>query len=70
MTDIDLDKDRMKVRKWLDEEVKLGEYFVLFMNHGFNDLETVMELNEDHLKEMGIDKVGHRIKILKHTNKG
>ena len=64
---IDLDHNQLKVKKWLEEEVKLGTLFKRFMETGFDDLDTVKELNNDTLKQMGIEHIGHRIKILENV---
>ena len=54
----------MEVRRWLKDEVKLGQYANMFIDDGFDMIETVMTMNEDDLMEMGISKKGHRRRIL------
>merc|ERR1719419_733960 len=54
-----------KLRKWLESEVKLPQYFQVLNDNGFDDLEGALELTEQDLREMGIDKMGHRRKIMK-----
>ena len=63
----DLDEDQSKVKKWVEKEVKIKglSLFKILIQSGFEDLDTVKELNEQTLKQMGVNKVGHRIKILK-----
>ena len=65
----DLSEDQLKVKQWLEEEVKLGEYFRIFAEHGIDDLETVNELNNDLLKQIGIHKSGHRIKLVRYIKR-
>jgi len=52
------------VTEWLDGH-KLTEYKACFADAGYDDMEDLVELTEDELKEMGLEKVGHRKKILR-----
>ena len=61
--------EEMKLKKWMEDEVKLPQYFELLKEDGFDDLESVLDVTEDDLKAMGIDKTGHRRKILKFVTK-
>ena len=61
----DLNEDEKKVKEWLENKVKLGQYFRNFINEGFDDLDVISEIKEEQLNAMGIKKMGHRIKILK-----
>ena len=61
--------EEMKLKKWMEEEVKLPQYFELLKEDGFDDLESVQDVADDDLKAMGIDKTGHRKKILKFVAK-
>eukprot|EP01084_Bolivina_argentea_P203086 346899_1 len=53
-----------KLKMWLENKVKLKQYFNVFIESGIDDLETVCLLTKDSLKDMGIDKVGHQVKLL------
>ena len=53
---------------WLNE-IGLNNYYWLFMNSGCDDLETILTLNDNDLREMGIEKLGHRKKIMNHIAK-
>ena len=44
--------------------MKLEKYADQFIDNGVEDLETIMELNEKHLEQMGIP-LGHKLKIMK-----
>ena len=61
--------EEMKLKKWMEDEVKLPQYFELLKEDGFDDLESVQDVTEDDLKAMGIDKTGHRRKIMKFVTK-
>ena len=41
-----------------------SEYYQLFMNQGFDSVELMWTMSEEDLKEIGIQKLGHRRKIM------
>merc|ERR1712113_529864 len=53
-------------KTWLEMVVHLPQYFELFVNAGYEDLSYLenMKLTEHDLKQIGIEKPGHRQKIL------
>ena len=53
----------------MEDEVKLPQYFELLKEAGFDDLESVQDVTEDDLEAMGINKTGHRRKIIKFVTK-
>ena len=59
------DTERMKFKKWMENKVKLPQYFELFIEQGFEDMENMKDITMEHLREMGIDKMGHRMKLMK-----
>ena len=52
------------VRKWMETSVQLPEYLDLFIENGFDHLSVIQTLTIDDLLEMGIEKKGHRIRIV------
>eukprot|EP01095_Lingulamoeba_sp_RSL-Kostka_P000404 TRINITY_DN10650_c0_g1_i1.p1 TRINITY_DN10650_c0_g1~~TRINITY_DN10650_c0_g1_i1.p1 ORF type:complete len:306 (+),score=75.40 TRINITY_DN10650_c0_g1_i1:116-1033(+) len=46
-------------------EINMDQYLTNFFKNGFDDIEMVKELSDEDLEEIGIDKLGHRKKILK-----
>ena len=44
--------------------VKLPEHYEVFIENGVDALSTVSLLTIDSLKGMGIDKIGHQVKLL------
>lgn len=46
------------------ETVKLEKYADKFLENGVEDLETVLELQDQHLEQMGVP-LGHKLKIMK-----
>jgi len=65
--DVDGDDDEHGVHRWFRERVKLPQYAQLFEDEGFDDLESIRDATESDLVAMGIDKVGHRKRILKQS---
>ena len=54
--------------------MNLGKYFDKFIDHGVEDLETILEIQDQHIEKMGIP-MGHKLKIIKRikdtrTSKG
>ena len=52
-----------EVRDFL-ENIKLEKYFDKMIDNGIEDLETILELQDDHIEQMGIP-LGHKLKIIK-----
>ena len=44
--------------------IKLEKYFDKFIENGLEDEETILELKDNHIEEMGIP-LGHKLKIMK-----
>lgn len=44
--------------------IKLEKYFDKMIDNGIEDLETIMELQDDHVEQMGVP-LGHKLKIIK-----
>eukprot|EP01083_Nonionella_stella_P245145 852455_1 len=57
--------DHERVREWLRNEVNLVQYHALFIENGFEDLESIKSLNMEILNMLQIDKIGHKMKILR-----
>ena len=53
------------VRRWMNSEVKLPQYLDLFIANGYDDLSVIQDLSIMDLEEMGIEKKGHRMRIVK-----
>ena len=47
--------------------MKLPQYFELLIENGFEDMESMRDITVEHLREMGIDKEGHRLKLMKRV---
>lgn len=52
-----------EVAEWL-KELGLAEYLPIFEEHQVLSGRILMQLTEEHLKEMGVRKVGHRLALL------
>lgn len=44
--------------------MNLAKYFDKFIDHGVEDLETILEIQDQHIEKMGIP-MGHKLKIIK-----
>ena len=53
----------MEVKDFL-ESIKLGKYYEKLLMNGIEDIETILELQEDHIEKMGIP-LGHKLKLVK-----
>ena len=60
-----MDSEDIKLKKWMVNVVKLPQYFELLMENGFEDMESMKDITMEHLREIGIDKIGHRLKLMK-----
>lgn len=59
------DSKHEELRRWLTDEVELGQYLDVLVDHGFEDLVAVQTLTMDILNEVdGIDKIGHQARIM------
>lgn len=59
------DKSSSEIRLWLQNTVGLGCYHDLFVEHGLEELSVLSSLRMNDLASIGIDKLGHRLKIMK-----
>lgn len=53
------------VRRWFENMLELAQYMDCFENDGYDDFQAIVEIKDQDLKDMNIEKKGHRIKILK-----
>ena len=58
------DKKLHPVEIWLKDVVKLPEYYPLFEENGFDDMNVVKMLNMQQMEKLGINKLGHQLKIM------
>eukprot|EP01084_Bolivina_argentea_P205992 351794_1 len=56
-----------KLKDWLNTMVKLPQYFETLVTNGYDDLEGVADVTSDELEQIGINKMGHRKKIVKYA---
>jgi len=64
----ELSEKQRELLQWLEER-ELDEYFCVFRKHGFDDLASLKFLTMNELNEIGIEKLGHRMKILHSIEK-
>jgi len=58
--------EKIKVENWLRHKVRLPEYFALLVNNGYDDLETIGDMDMEDLLHCGVQKDGHRKKMMKY----
>jgi len=46
------------------QSIKLEKYFDKFIQNGIEDMETVIELKDEHVEKLGVP-LGHKLKIIK-----
>eukprot|EP01084_Bolivina_argentea_P267897 454899_1 len=63
----DVNDSNFDVKKWLSE-INLNKYGDLLIGSGYDDLDSIIDLSNDDLKEIGIIP-GHRKKIIKAVAK-
>merc|ERR1711902_341350 len=60
--------EKEKMRLWLENDVKLPEYYDVLINNGIDELSVIKLITKDTLKDIGIYKIGHQMKILNQVN--
>merc|ERR1712048_212410 len=61
--------EKALVSKWMTEDVKLPQYIDVFFENGLEDIEVILTLTNDDLKDIGVKILGHRKKIMLHIKK-
>ena len=62
--------DTRALRLWLENDVKLIQYFDTFIAAGYESIEFVIEINHvNQLTEIGIQLPGHQMKIMAEIRK-
>eukprot|EP01084_Bolivina_argentea_P273257 465413_1 len=56
--------DMIDIQWWFTNSVKLPQYTHIFIEEGFEDFETILEVENDDLIEMNITQQEHRLKIM------
>ena len=57
------DHENRAMAVWFCQTLKLPQYLDLFESQGFDELEMLSDLTHVLLKELGINRMGHRMKI-------
>jgi len=61
------DSEKEKVKQWLENTVKLPQYYHTFMEQGIEDLASVQDLTIQNLSDIGIENEGHQHQIMQHV---
>eukprot|EP01083_Nonionella_stella_P171651 586730_1 len=60
----DISAGQQELKQWLEYDVGLPQYYNVFVENGIDDLTTAALLTMEPIKAMGIEKIGHQMKIL------
>jgi len=60
-----LNDKQQELQDWLKQK-HLNEYFDNFISNGFDDLDTLKLITNKELTAIGIDKIGHKMKIMRN----
>ena len=58
------DKEEALFKKWVVNTLKYQEYYELFVENGVDTLNVAKLLTKRELKAIGINKIGHQLKIM------
>ena len=58
-----------EVKNWVTNTVELPQYIDLFIENGLDDINIIKHIGMNELKQIGIDKIGHSIKIMTEIEK-
>ena len=64
-----LNVKQQKFKQWICDELDLSEYYNLFLKNGFDDIDVVKLLDDNDLKQLGIDKKGSRMKLMLYAKR-
>merc|ERR1719295_1231089 len=59
-----LSPEQRRIKAWLEEKVRLPDYFEVFLKNGIDDFSVIALLDKPTLNTIGITSIGHQIKIL------
>eukprot|EP01084_Bolivina_argentea_P117795 209124_1 len=62
-----MNEKQKEFRKWIYDELDLSQYYNLFVENGFDDIEVVQLLGDNGLKALGVDRKGSRMKLLLYS---
>ena len=60
---------KCEFQEWLSNEVKLIQYHKILVENGYDNMDAIETLNLDILREIGVNKIGHRHQIMRNVDK-
>jgi len=63
------ERETKQLKNFFHKILKMEQYYQLFVDDGYDDLESVMGIGMDDLESIGIQKNGHKKKILREIQK-
>merc|ERR1712228_208683 len=69
--DVILETDHnLEIKHWLNDDVKLPQYYTQFAENDFNCLQLIQEIQDEKtLEKIGIVSIGHQVKIMSAIRK-
>eukprot|EP01083_Nonionella_stella_P299503 1017532_1 len=62
--------NRLQLQHWMEKDIKLPQYFALFVDNGFDSMHIVKEIQSmEEIMDIGIESKKHQKKILKAIKK-
>merc|ERR1712228_673622 len=66
---VESNMNRNEVKEWLSTKCLLPQYYDLFIENGIEDLSVIQLLAESDILDLGINKLGHKLKIVHEIKK-
>ena len=60
---------REQLKQWLIREADLPQYLDHLTENGFEDVKSLKDLTKEYMDQIGIDKIGHQLKLLRLIRK-
>merc|ERR1712141_624660 len=60
---------RERFKQWLINEADLPQYLDHLTENGFEDVKSLKDLTKEYMDQIGIDKIGHQLKLMRLIRK-
>eukprot|EP01083_Nonionella_stella_P142442 440770_1 len=67
---IDNKEERMKIKEWMTNQVKLHSYYDILIDNGYDKMEFILDIKSSaDLEEIGFNLKGHQLRMLSEIEK-
>ena len=66
---LDESSKKQQLKLWLTNKCELPQYFDNLVLNGFDDFESLRDLSKEVMTDIGIDKIGHQLKLMRMIRK-